>query len=159
MSTLAAACLTTAGCWFFFFTVPARRTGENLDAQFGRFVRDVAVRPWHNAVAVAKDSQRWAWGGAWSEPDADAARKAALLNCVSQRARQSVEAPCQGLLGRWADHGIGRGVRCECRLEILSLRISALSAPTLIACRRFPLSWRTTSLSRPPRTLSESGET
>lgn len=94
LPALVAVCLMTTGCWFFFF-VPARRTGESLDAQFGRFVRDVSVRPWHNAVAVAKDSQRWAWGGAWSEPDADAARKAALHNCVSERARHGVDAPCQ----------------------------------------------------------------
>lgn len=95
LASALAACLLTTGCWFFFITVPARRTGESVDGQFGRFVRDISVRPWHNSVAVAKDARRWAWGGAWSEPDADAARKAALLNCVSERARHSVDAPCQ----------------------------------------------------------------
>jgi hypothetical protein len=90
----AAICLTTAGCWFFFI-VPIPRLGESPDVKFGRFVRDVSTRPWHNAVAVAKDAKRWAWGGAWSEPDEEAARKAALLNCVSERARHGVDAPCQ----------------------------------------------------------------
>ena len=94
-AALAVACTATFGCWFFFVSIPPSRTGQNLDLQFGRFVRDVSTRPWHNAVAVAKDSNRWAWGGAWSEPDADAARKAALLNCVAERARHSVDAPCQ----------------------------------------------------------------
>lgn len=94
-SALATMCFLATGCWFFFLTVPNPRAGEGLDRQFGRFVRDVSVRSWHNAVAVAKDSKRWAWGGAWSEPDADAARKAALLDCVSERARQGVDAPCQ----------------------------------------------------------------
>jgi hypothetical protein len=74
---------------------PTPRASVNLDAQFGRFVRDISVRPWHNAVAVAKDATKWAWGGAFSEPDADAARKAALLNCLSDRARQLVDAPCR----------------------------------------------------------------
>lgn len=94
-ASLAVACMATTGCWFFFVSIPPSRTGQNLDLQFGRFVRDVSTRPWHNAVAVAKDSNRWAWGGAWSEPDAEAARKAALLNCVTERARHGVDAPCQ----------------------------------------------------------------
>lgn len=91
---LVAVCLTTAGCWFFFI-VPIPPLGEGLDVKFGRYVRDISARPWHNAVAVAKDAKRWAWGGSFSEADEEAARKVALLNCVSERARYGVSATCQ----------------------------------------------------------------
>ncbi len=67
----------------------------NLDDQFARFVRAVADAPAHSAVAVVKDSEGWAWGGAWSAATVESARASAISNCESAARHRNVTAPCR----------------------------------------------------------------
>lgn len=78
--------------WFLFVPLPG---GSTLDERLAKFAEGVAAKPQNNAVAVAKDPRKWAWGGAEAQASPEAARSAALDNCRAAAARDQVEAPCQ----------------------------------------------------------------
>jgi hypothetical protein len=91
--TAALLSMVLSGCWFVVFPMP--RLGPSLDDQFAEFVRNVADKPQPSAVAVAKDSSRWAWGGGWSAQTIAQAKSLAIEKCRQQATQNNIAAPCQ----------------------------------------------------------------
>ncbi len=72
-----------------------QRVQSNLESMpFARFVQKVTAKPRHNAVAIATDSSKSAWGGHWGAESPKAARAGALEDCQRAAASQGVSAAC-----------------------------------------------------------------
>lgn len=86
-------CSLLQGCWFIY--IPAGLfSGPGVQSQLDNFARDIESKEKFTAVAVAKDQNRWAWGGAHGAATAASASESALQTCNQSRQQEGVASPC-----------------------------------------------------------------
>lgn len=86
-------CLSLQGCWFIY--IPAGLfSGPGVQSKLDSFIQETEAKASFTAVAVAKDQQRWVWGGAHGAGTAALASDGALTSCNQMRQQEGVVSPC-----------------------------------------------------------------
>ena len=85
--------LALQGCWFIY--IPAGLfSGPSIQSQLDKFATDVESRASYTAIAVAKDANRWAFGGYSGASTIPAATAGAIEKCNDSRQKEGVISSC-----------------------------------------------------------------